>query len=323
MGQIPGSEGLGNAVAQPRSIDLPQIRTGDRGAIGRLGQLGIDAAAKIKKNNDEIAVAGQVTSTRQKIVEYVNGLDRDEDFSTQEARYEELVGGLTKEAERSLGNQELVNQYRRSIDDYVFNQGVRVKSNARTGQLKVNQNNANNVLNSHASLVSDALIKGDSALSDSLVTEANEFIVAAIETGTFTPSEGEKAKKNFTREVSSAKINRDLQTSPETVIKRLEEGGYNGIEGADRVMYAGRAQSKIEQKKKKQEAERKQLSTEYTKDIILALDNGHPVTGEELQAGVLAAQDAKMTEDFANAVAASQFMLMPKSARDATAKQKT
>lgn len=119
------------------------------------------------------------------------------------------------------------------------------------------------------------------------------------------------------RKATLSAVNGLIDTDPEAALEFLEDNQENpNLPPEDHISLTRTANVRLSQAVTKMEAKAKQAAKEFVSDTILSFENGFPVSSREYERAQQAAALVGETEDLGVARAASEYILLPKSARD-------
>ena len=310
---------LGNENLTPqRGIPNTQGLNQQADALSRLAQTGAKTYAEIQQNRENVEMA-------KASVDFAKDIEskefefkyQDGDYATQDQRYQEYVQERYQEYEKRLSSPRLFDQFKTNTDKYVFDKGLKIKSNAL-------QNNAleqQAILESTLNDISGLAIRGDQAQFDESVARADGLIQHAFDIGVLDTSEMERSKQKFSNGLSRGKVRQDITLDPKNALQNIRDNKYASLSAEEQSQFEAMAISKIEQSKNRLSSEAKKQANELVSDTILSLKNGYIVQDEELAAARASSKLVGKEEDLEIAVAASEFVTLPKSVREGLPEQ--
>ena len=315
MAKIPGTNQFGHQTpnVQRGGVNTSGVTQGLE-SIENLGRVGADIASQIEKNRLNVETARNVTEAINRIDEReFQLLNEDRDYTTQVDRYQSFYRDMESEYQKKYrGRIEHFNQWKGEVERYAFRKGLNIKSAAMTSEM----GRQKSVLGTTLSEVSGIAIRGDEDQYNEAVTKAISLIDDAKENGILDDTERATLQQKFRNELSRGKVQQDINNDPALALSRVREGHYAGLNAQEQSMFEARAMSALSQRKNLADHELTKQSTETLSDTLIALKNGYDVTNDEIANGRNAAKVLGKEEDFEVALAASHYILLPKSERD-------
>jgi hypothetical protein len=305
---------LGNETLTPQK-GIPNVSglNQETDALARLAQTGAETYAEIQQNRENIKMAKASAEFAKEIEsKEFEFRHEDTDFTTQDERYQQYVQERYQEYEQQFNDPRLFNQFKQNTDKFVFDKGLNIKSNA----LKNNALEQQAILESTLNDISGLAIRGDQEQFEESVSKAQGLIEHAFEIGVLDTSEREAYTQKFNNELSRGKVRQDINLDPATALENIRSNKYAALSAEEQSQFEAMAMSKIAQTKQKASTEAKKHAAELVSDTILSLNNGYIVQDEELAAARAASGLIGKQEDLDVAVAASQFVTLPKNVRD-------
>ena len=320
MAKIPDGSAFGNALPQ---LSTMQPRAGNTSAgfdaLARLGQTGVEVAKKIDANQRAVNVAKASSQAERDLITWLDDSAADDDYDTQDDRYSKHVEQVKKKHSQTLKDDpRALNVFNEQFKDHEFKVGRKVTARALQGKIGRQQDETDTTLNNLSSIAANHLIKGENDEFTNVLSRANTTIDLAEEAGVLTQEEAGARKAAVKKDISLSEVQNDLATDPQSIITKMGEDGYSGLDGQDRIAWTNRARAEVERQDLKRKTLQKQQDTELVSDTILAFESGMFVSTDELIAASSSAErlGATKSEDLAVARATSEYILLPKASRE-------
>jgi hypothetical protein len=309
-----GYNQIGNEALTPQQ-GIPNVSglTQEADALARLAQTGGKAYADIQQNRENMEMAKASTEFAKEIeAKRFEFEHEDTDFSTQDQRFQDFVKDRYESYEGQFSRPELYEQFKTNTDKFVFEKGLEIKSHS----LKSNALEQQGILKSALDDISSLAIRGDQNQYDESFNRAESLIEHAFETGVIDTKERAVFEERFKKDLRRGKVRQDIAHDPAKALDKIQSNEYNLVSAEEQGQFEAMALSKIAQTKNKSSVEAKKQATELVSDTILSLNNGYIVQDEELDAARAASGLIGKEEDLEIAVAASQFVTLPKAVRE-------
>jgi hypothetical protein len=309
LGQELGQRTSTTQAGVPSVAGLGQVAE----SMSNFLQTGADVVVEAERNRQNIqtekAVADAVKEIENKAFEFET---EDREYSTQSDRYNEFYTDMESRYQEQLGDPALFERWRSKVDPFAFKRGMRLKSNA----LKQNMEEQRGTLKNTLADLSGIAIRGDQEQFDDTVSQGEQLIDDAFESGIIDTAERDEEKRSFQNQLGRGKALQDINNDPAQALDNIRGNVYQGLSAEEQSQFEARAMSKLEQLKNRNKHELDKQSLELVSDTILALNQGQMVKEEEIVLARAAANRVEKEEDLEVAIASSQYITLPKDHRD-------